>query len=167
MPAMTEPRELFMHELADIFYAENQLVKALPKLIDEASDDELRTDLESHLEQTKGHVDRLEKVFEALDEPAKGEKCPGIDGIITEHDEFMSKENPSSEVCDLFLTGAGARAEHYEIAAYSGLVTMANALDETRCAELFQQNLGEEKAALAKLEAAAERLSKAGAKAAA
>ncbi len=167
MPSMTEPRELFLHELGDIYYAENQLVKALPKLIDEASDSELRTDLEGHLEQTKGHVDRLEKVFEALDEPAKGEKCPGIDGIITEHDEFMSKEDPSSEVCDLFLTGAGARAEHYEIAAYSGLVTMADALDEPRCAELFQQNLDEEKAALTKLEAAAKLLSKAGVRAAA
>ena len=87
MPAMTEPRELFMHELGDIFYAENKLVKALPKLIEEATDDGLRTDLEGHLRQTKGHVDRLKKVFDALDEPAKGEKCPGIDGIITEHDE--------------------------------------------------------------------------------
>ena len=166
MPSMTEPRELFLHELADIFYAEQQLVKVLPKLIDEVSDDDLRSGFEGHLEETKGHVERLKKVFDALDEPAKGEKCPGIDGIITEHDEFMSKEDPSSEVCDLFLTGAGARAEHYEIAAYTGLVTMATALDETACAGLFQQNLDEEKAALGKLEAAAKRLSK-GAKTAA
>ncbi len=164
MPAMTEPRELFMHELSDILYAENQLVKALPKLASEASDKELSSGFEAHLEQTKGHVERLKKVFETLDEPAKGEKCPGIEGIITEHNEFMSKEDPSPEICDLFLTGAGARAEHYEIAAYSGLVTMANALGESESAGLLEQNLREEKAALEKLEAAAMRLGKAGSK---
>ena len=167
MPAMTEPRELFMHELGDIFYAENQLVKALPKLAEEASDDGLRSGFETHLEETKGHVDRLEKVFATLDEPAKGEKCPGIDGIITEHDEFMTKEDPSPEICDLFLTGAGARAEHYEIAAYTGLITMANSLGESEAAGLFEQNLREEKAALEKLETAAKTLGKAGSKVAA
>ena len=122
MPNMSEPRELFLHELGDVLYAENVLVKALPKLAQEASDDELRAGFEPHLEETKQHVKNVEKAFEALGEKAKAEKCPGIEGIKKEHDEFMKEEQPSTDVADLFLTGAGARAEHYEIAAYTGLV---------------------------------------------
>jgi ferritin-like metal-binding protein YciE len=81
----------------------------------------------------------------------KAEKCPGIEGLKTEHDEFVSKEKPSSDVLDMFLTGAGARTEHYEIAAYTGLVTMAEALGEAKAAELLQSNLEQEQAALKKL----------------
>ena len=158
MTAMSEPRELLIHELGDIFFAENKLVKALAELVDEATDEELRSGFESHLEQTKGHVVRLGKVFEALDRPARGEKCPGIEGILAEHDKFIDNQDPTPEIRDLFLTGAGARAEHYEIAAYSGLVTMAKSLGEIDCADLLEQNLREEKAALDSLEKAAKRL---------
>ena len=83
---------------------------------------------------------------------------PGIDGITKEHDEFMSEESPRPQICDMFLTGAGARAEHYEIAAYTGLITMAQALGERDAVPLLQENLEQEKAALAKLEKAAKRL---------
>jgi ferritin-like metal-binding protein YciE len=163
MPEMSEPRELFLHELGDILYAENVLVKTLPKLAREATDPDLRTGFEMHLEQTRKHVDNVKQVFETMGEKAKAEKCPGIDGITAEHDEFMKEEKPTSDICDLFLTGAGARAEHYEIAAYTGLVISAKALGETNAAKLLEQNLAEEKEALKTLEAAAMRLSKASA----
>jgi ferritin-like metal-binding protein YciE len=163
MPEMSEPRELFLHELGDILYAENVLVKTLPKLAREATDPDLRTGFEMHLEQTRKHVDNVKQVFETMGEKAKAEKCPGIDGITAEHDEFMKEEKPTSDICDLFLTGAGARAEHYEIAAYTGLVISAKALGETNAAKLLEQKLAEEKEALKTLEAAAMRLSKASA----
>ena len=155
---MDEPRELFLHELGDLLFAENTLIKALPKLAKEASDAELQKGFESHLEETKQHAANLKQVFKVIGEPAKAEKCPAIEGITKEHDEFMSQENPSPAVCDMFLTGSGARAEHYEIAAYNGLITMAQALGEKDAVPLLQENLKQEEAALAKLEKAAKRL---------
>jgi ferritin-like metal-binding protein YciE len=157
---MEDPRELFLHELGDLLYAENVLIKALPKLAQEATDDELRQGFESHLEETRQHAENLEQVFESIGEKPKAEQCPGIDGIKTEHDEFIEEEKPSPEVRDLFLTGAGARAEHYEIAAYTGLITMAQSMGETDAVALLQENLKQEKAALEKLEQAATRLSR-------
>jgi ferritin-like metal-binding protein YciE len=155
---MDEPRELFLHELGDLLFAENTLIKALPKLAQEASDAELQKGFESHLEETKQHAANLKQVFKAIGEPAKAEKCPAIEGITKEHDEFMSEENPSPAIRDMFLTGSGARAEHYEIAAYTGLITMAQALGEKNAVPLLQENLKQEEAALAKLEKAAKRL---------
>jgi ferritin-like metal-binding protein YciE len=159
MAGMTEPRELFLHELGDLLFAEQTLVKALPKLAEEATDEELKAGFESHLEETKEHVQNLKAVFEAVGEAAKAEKCPGIEGIRTEHDEFIDREAPAADVRDLFLTGAGARAEHYEIAAYKGLITLARGLGETDAVPLLEENLKQEKAALKSLEGAAERLS--------
>ena len=158
MTKMSDPRELFVHELGDLLYAENVLVKALPKLAKEATDAELRQGFESHLEETRQHVANLEQVFEKIGQKAKAEKCPGIEGIKAEHDEFMKEEKPSPQVCDLFLTGAGARAEHYEIAAYTGLIGMAESIGESEAVPLLQQNLKQEKAALAKLETTAKRM---------
>ncbi|MDP9258944.1 MAG: DUF892 family protein [Actinomycetota bacterium] len=161
MPAkMDDPRELFLHELGDLLYAENLLVKTLPKLAKEASDAELQEGFETHLEETKQHVANLKQVFEAVGKTARAEKCPAIEGITEEHDEFISEEEPSPEVRDIFLTGSGARAEHYEIAAYTGLITMAQALGEKKAVPLLQENLAQEQAALAKLEKAATRLSR-------
>jgi ferritin-like metal-binding protein YciE len=160
---MSEPRELLLHELGDLLFAEQTLVKALPKLAEEASDEELRAGFESHLEETRQHVRNLKSAFESVGEDAKSEKCPGIEGIKKEHDEFMQNEDPSPEVCDLFLTGAGARSEHYEIAAYEGLITLANGLGETEIVSLLEENLEQEKAALEKLTTVAKRLSRVGA----
>jgi ferritin-like metal-binding protein YciE len=157
---MTDPRELFLHELGDLLYAENALVKTLPKLAREATDADLQKGFEAHLEETKLHVDKLKRVFELVGEKAKAEKCPAIDGITKEHDEFMSEEKPSPVITDMFLTGAGARTEHYEIAAYTGLITMAQALGEKNAVPLLQENLKQEEAALGKLEQAAKRLSR-------
>jgi ferritin-like metal-binding protein YciE len=157
---MTDPRELFLHELGDLLYAENTLVKTLPKLAREATDADLQKGFEAHLEETKQHVDKLKQVFELIGEKAKAEKCPAIDGITKEHDEFMREEKPSPAITDRFLTGAGARTEHYEIAAYTGLLTMAQALGEKSAVPLLQENLKQEEAALGKLEQAAKRLSR-------
>ena len=160
---MTDPRELFLHELGDVLYAERTLVKTLPKLEEEASDDELASGFAEHLEETRQHVTNLEQAFEALGEQVKAEKCPGIDGIKKEHDDFVANESPSPEVLDAFLTGAGARTEHYEIAAYEGLVTTAQAMGEDEVAQLLSENLEQEKAALSKIQTIGKRLAETGA----
>ena len=164
---MSDPRELFLHELGDVLYAERTLVKALPKLQEEASDEELAKGFGDHLEETRQHVTNVEQAFEALGEKAKAEKCPGIEGIKQEHDDFVANESPSQEVLDAFLTGAGARTEHYEIAAYEGLVTMAQAMGEDEVARLLSENLEDEQTALRKVQAIGKRLAEVGAKAAA
>jgi ferritin-like metal-binding protein YciE len=148
---MSDPRELFLHELGDVLYAERALVKTLPKLVKEASDEKLASGFSQHLEETKQHVENVEQAFKALGETPKAEKCAGIEGLKKEHDDFVSKESPSPEVLDSFLVGAGARTEHYEIAAYEGLVTMAEATGETKAAKLLTQNLEQERKALEKL----------------
>jgi ferritin-like metal-binding protein YciE len=158
MTTMTEPRELFIHELRDVLYAEKTLEKALPKLAEEANDEELKAGFTEHLEQTKGHIENVKQVFEELGETARAQQCPGIDGIKAEHDEFMEEHEAEPEIKDLFLTGAGARAEHYEIAAYSGLIRLASSLGEERVVGLLEENLRDEQDALEKLEAAAERI---------
>jgi len=157
---MTDPRELFLHELGDVLYAERTLVKALPKLQQEASDEELARGFGDHLEETRQHVKNVEQAFQALGEEAKAEKCPGIEGIKKEHDDFVANESPSEEVLDAFLTGAGARTEHYEIAAYTGLVSQARALKQREAVELLQENLRQEKEALKKVETISKRLLK-------
>jgi ferritin-like metal-binding protein YciE len=163
MPEMTKPRELFMHELRDIYYVEQQLVKTLPKLAQEANDAELTRAFEQHRRQTERHVKNLEAVFESLGERASGEKCPGFDGLKEEHDEFM-KENPSREVRDIFLAGAASRTEHYEIAAYTGLVALARALGEKKVVTLLEKNLSDEKETLRKVDTVGRRLGRDGAK---
>jgi ferritin-like metal-binding protein YciE len=162
---MSDPRELFLHELGDVLYAEQTLVKTLPKLQKEASDDELASGFADHLEETRQHVKNVQQAFEQLGEPAKAEKCPGIEGIKKEHDDFVSNESPSPEVLNAFLTGAAARTEHYEIAAYEGLVTMATAMGEDEVASLLSQNLEQEKAALTKVQSIGKRLAEDGAQA--
>jgi ferritin-like metal-binding protein YciE len=155
---MEDPRELFLHELGDILYAERTLVKALPKLAQEATDSTLAEAIKHHLAETEEHVANVEKIFELVGETAKAEKCPGIEGIKKEHDEFVSKEQPSSAVLDMFLTGAAARTEHYEIAAYTGMITMADALGETEASKLLGENLKQEQAALKKVTSISEKL---------
>ncbi len=162
---MSDPRELFFYELGDVLYAERTLVKALPKLQEEASDEELAQGFGEHLEETRQHVKNVEQAFDALGEPAKAEKCPGIDGIKKEHDDFVANESPSPDILDAFLTGAGARTEHYEIAAYEGLVTMAEAMGEGEVTRLLSENLEQEKKALGKMQTIGKRLAKDGAKA--
>ena len=117
---MSEPRDLFLHELGDVLYAERTLVKTLPKLQEEASDEELALGFEEHLDETKQHVKNVEQAFEMLGEKPTAEKCPGIEGIKQEHDDFVTKESPSQDVLDSFLTGAGP---HWTSKTSSGTTT--------------------------------------------
>jgi ferritin-like metal-binding protein YciE len=158
MTEMTKPRDLFIHGLKDIYYAEKTIVKKLPGMIEEATDEELMDGLRKHLEQTKGQVENLEQVFEEFGEKAAGEKCPGIEGLVAEHDEFVEKEQPTPEILDTFLTGAAARVEHYEIAAYRGLVESAKAMGKDSAARLLEENLAQEQEALELVEAVSTRL---------
>ena len=137
-------KELYIDELRDLYSAENQLVKALPKMAKAASSDELRQGFEEHLEQTKEHVARLEQIFEALDESPKGKKCMGMEGLIKEGAEAM-EEDFEDAVMDSALIGAAQRVEHYEIAAYGTTLEFANLLGETEAASLLEETLNEEK----------------------
>ena len=136
-------------------HAERQLTKALPKLAKAAAAPTLREAFEAHLEETQGQVERLEQVFESLDEKARGKHCDGIAGIIEEGKSIM-EEDFDDTTMDACLIAAGQRAEHYEMAAYGTLVAWANAMGHTEAARLLQESLDEEKAADEKLSAIAE-----------
>jgi ferritin-like metal-binding protein YciE len=160
MSEMTSPEQLFEHELKDMYYAEKTVEKMLPRLAREASNRELTQAFEHHLDETKQQIKNLEQVFSDLGKRAEGEPCPGIEGIKSEHDKFVQEEDASREILDMFLTGAAARTEHYEIAAYTGLVSKARTLGETNAAKLLTENLRQEKEALKKVETISKRLLK-------
>ena len=125
-------KKLYVDELKDLFSAENQLLEALPKMAKAASSDELRTGFEEHLEQTKVHVQRLEEIFESLDESPKGKKCVGMQGLVKEGSEVM-EEGFEDAVSDAGLIGAARRVEHYEIAAYSAVRLPAGGRNRCWC----------------------------------
>jgi len=137
-------KELYIDELKDLYSAENQLVKALPKMAKAASSDELRQGFEEHLEQTRGHVDRLEKIFEALRETPKGKKCKGMEGLVEEGAEVIEEDFEGS-LMDAALIGAAQRVEHYEIAAYGTVCAFAEELGEEDQIALLTETLEEEK----------------------
>ena len=149
-------KELYIDELRDIYNAENQLVKALPKMAKAATSDELRAGFEEHLEQTKGHVARLEKIFENLGEKPTGKKCKGMEGLVEEGQEMI--EEQEGETLDAGLISAAQRVEHYEIAAYGCVRTYANLLGETDAAKLLEHTLEEEKETDRKLTKLAEKI---------
>ncbi|HEV2991922.1 MAG TPA: ferritin-like domain-containing protein [Candidatus Angelobacter sp.] len=137
-------RELYIDELKDLYSAENQLVKALPKMAKAASSDKLKQGFEEHLEQTKEQVQRLEEIFETLEASPKGKKCAGMEGLIKEGSEAM-EEDFEGAVMDAALIGAAQRVEHYEIAAYGTAVEFARLLGESEHVTLLEQTLEEEK----------------------
>ena len=147
--------DAFVEELRDTYDAEKQLIKALPKLAKAATSDELRSAFETHLEETRGHVERLEQVFESLEEKVRGKHCEGIAGIIEEGKSIM-EEDFDEAAMDACLIAAGQSAEHYEMAAYGTLVAWARAMGHTEAADLLQETLDEEKAADEKLTTLAE-----------
>jgi ferritin-like metal-binding protein YciE len=137
-------QELYVDELKDIYSAETQMVKALPKMANAATSEELRSGFEDHLEQTKGHVQRLEQIFQTLGEKPTGKKCKGMEGLISEGQEVM-EEDFESDVMDAALISAAQRVEHYEIAAYGTVRTYAQILGDKEAVGLLEQTLEEEK----------------------
>lgn len=148
--------DLFVEELRDLYNAENQLVKALPKMAEAASSPDLRNALEEHLTQTKSQVERLNKVFQMLDVPTRGKECVGMKGIIEEGKEVL-KEKASPAVKDAQIITAAQKTEHYEIASYGSVCTFADQLGYRDEADLLKQTLKEEKQADEKLTKIAER----------
>ena len=147
--------DAFIDELRDTYDAERQLTKALPKLAKAATNPKLREAFESHLEETQGHVERLEQVFASLEEKVRAKHCDGIAGIIDEGKSIM-EEDFDEVTMDASLIAAGQRAEHYEMAAYGTLVAWARAMGHNEAADLLQETLDEEKAADKKLSQLAE-----------
>ena len=137
--------DLFVHQLQDIYYAEKQLVKALPKMAEKATDKQLKQGFLTHLEETKTHVQRLEQVFEMHGTQVKAVDCPAIDGIIKEADE-VTGEVADKAVLDAALINAGQAAEHYEITRYGSLIAWAKQLGRNDCAGILQKTLDEERA---------------------
>ena len=137
-------KELYIDELKDLYSAENQLVKALPKMAKAANSEDLREGFEAHLEQTKEHVQRLEQIFNSLEESPKGKKCAGMEGLVKEGSEAI-EEDFEGAVMDAALIGAAQRVEHYEIAAYGTVCEFAKVLGEREHASLLEQTLEEEK----------------------
>ena len=146
---------LFVHQLQDIYYAEKQIVKALPDMIDKATDPKLKQGFQTHLEETKGQVARVEQVFKMHGVEAKAVNCPAIDGIIKEANEVIGDVDDKA-VLDAALINAAQAVEHYEIARYGTLVAWAKQLGRNDCASVLQKNLEEERATDKKLTALAE-----------
>lgn len=147
--------DLFLHTLQDVYYAENKIIKSLPDMISKASNPQLKQGLEHHLNETQGHVQRLDQVFQIIGETPKGVDCPAIDGIIQEAED-VSGEVADSRVLDAALVAAGQAVEHYEITRYGTLIAWANQMGRSDAARILEQTLDEEKAADAKLTAIAE-----------
>ena len=137
--------DLFVHTLQDIYYAENQITKALPTMIKKATDPQLKQGFETHLRETEGQIKRLEQVFKMHGQSAKGVDCPAIDGIIKEANEVAS-DVADKEVLDAALLASAQAVEHYEITRYGTLIAWAKQLGRSDCASVLQQNLDEEKA---------------------
>ena len=148
--------DLLIHGLKDIYYAENQIVKALPKLIEKATNRDLTKGLQDHLEETRNQIVRLDQVFKKLGQDPEGVKCPAIDGLISESDE-LAGEVADKDVLDAGIVGSAQAVEHYEIARYGTLIAWAEALGHDDITRLLNTNLNEEKAADKKLSAVAVR----------
>ena len=150
-------RELFVDELKDLYSAEKQLVQALPKMAKAADSEELKQAFQEHLEQTKGHVQRLEEIFGALEASPRGKKCVGMEGLIKEGQEAI-EEDYEGAVKDAALIGAAQRVEHYEIAAYGTAKALAEVLGEEGHAATLEETLDEEKETDEKLTALSEQV---------
>ncbi len=144
-------RDLYVGHLKDIYSAENQITKALPKVIKKVTSPELKKALENHLNETMKQIDRLDQIFESLDASPRGKKCIGMEGVLEESKEAMSEKMSSPDLMDAALVGGCQKVEHYEISAYGTVRAFAVLLGEDEAVDLLSQTLEEEKAADAKL----------------
>jgi ferritin-like metal-binding protein YciE len=136
--------ELLKHELGDLLYAEKTILKGIKKMSKEVKDPEMNQRMLQHYAETEQQIANLELAFQSIGEKAKAQKCPGILGLMTEHDEFKSDEKPSKEMLEAFDLGSSLRIEHYEIAAYKTAISIAKATGHTECARLLTENLAQE-----------------------
>jgi ferritin-like metal-binding protein YciE len=143
MAKIASPRDLLIEELKDLYSAEAQLVKALPKMAKAADSEELRQAFENHLQQTEVHVERLEKIGKQLDESLKGKKCKAMEGLVEEGKDVM-EEDAAPALLDLALISAAQKVEHYEIAGYGTARTLAEISGEEQIAQILQETLDEE-----------------------
>jgi len=143
----TNLEELFEHELEDIYYAEHAILDALDDLAEQVEHDEIRQALRDHREQTEGHVERIEEVFDMIGEPPEEEECEGIQGLVEEQQNFAD-EGPDAEVLDVFDLTSAQKVEHYEIAAYGNLAMLADRLGMDEAGDILHENLEEEKETL-------------------
>lgn len=143
-PALESLEGLYLDQLRDIYSAENQLIKALPKMAKAAQSEELKMEFEEHLEQTKTHAERLEQIFEELGEKPGREKCEAMEGLVKEGAEAIQKDEENPAIKDVGLIAAAQRVEHYEIAAYGTVRTFAEKLGYSDAVDLLQQTLDEE-----------------------
>jgi ferritin-like metal-binding protein YciE len=148
--------DLFLHQLQDLYYAENKIIKKLPGMIEKATNRELATGLKAHLEETKGHVERLEQIFKKLGKTPESTDCPALDGIIKEADE-VSGEIADKEVLDAAIIASAQAVEHYEITKYGTMIAWARSLGHDAVIPLLSATLKEEEAADKKLTTVAER----------
>ncbi|MFZ0706411.1 MAG: DUF892 family protein [Candidatus Korobacteraceae bacterium] len=149
---MQTAHELLVHGLTDMLDAEQKLVEALDMQAEESSRPDLQKSFQSHQQQTQKQVERLQQCFDLLDEEAEETECKGIAGIIAEHDTFKEEEDPSEDLMDIFNVGGAAKVESYEIAAYEGLISLAQQLGQSKVERLLNQNLKEEQQTLKKMQ---------------
>ena len=147
--------DLFVHQLQDIYYAENQITKALPTMIDKATNPQLKQGFQTHLDETRNQIKRLEQVFKMHGTPVKAVTCPAIDGIVDEAEEIMADAS-DPEVLDAAALASAQAVEHYEITRYGTLIAWARQLGRNDCASVLQETLDEEKATDLKLTQIAE-----------
>lgn len=155
---MESGKDLFIHELQDIYDAENKLVIALEDMAKKVENPELQKSFEEHRTVTQKQVDRLEKVFPMVDRKPSREPCKGINGLIEEFKSFVKEEKPEPAVLNVFATGAALKVEHYEIVSYESLIKLADQLGLADAAQLFQQNLAEEKETAQELDTMSQKL---------
>lgn len=155
---IAEPRELLISELREMLYVEQKLAEeALPELAGQVKSSEFKHDLQEHRQETRQHVANVKRAFKLLGEEPRAEKSHVIDGLVAQHDKIVKNIGPD-QLRDLFNAGAASKTEHVEIAAYEGMISVAEQLGEREVAELLMENLEQEKQALDKVEAAAARL---------
>lgn len=154
---MQTAHELFIHELSDMLDAERNILEALEEQADECSRPDLQKAFETHRQQTEKQIERLEQAFDILEEEPQEAECKGAQGIIAEHDEFK-EEDPSEDLIDIFNVAAASKVEHYEIAAYNALISLAEKMGHKKVIKLLSQNLKEEEQTLKKMESFAKKL---------
>ena len=155
---MDSGKDLFLHELKDIYDAENKLLNALETMANKVADEQLSKSFEEHRQVTQTQVERLEKVFKLIDRAPSREKCDGINGLISEFSSFVKEESPDDKILNVFATGAALKVEHYEIVSYKSLIKLADQLGLSEAAELFEASLKEEQETAQELETMSEKL---------